>query len=240
VYDEIFLQAAARSFHEHLDDEVLDGIARDAGCEPLGRLSILDDDALADLIARCGVHTGSAVLDLGCGRGFLGRSLIARGIEARYTGVDRIGDALNAARRHVPGGTFTQGNFRRLRWNREFDAVFALEVVIDGALDAPLIEAVASALRPGGRAAITVASFDGAHARRLSEAQRLAAEHFASASIEDWTERTIPFARKFYGAFLACDSWHPEIVERCHAEARAALAAIERGTFHYAVVFATG
>lgn len=61
-------------------------------------------DAMSITAATFAPLAGSRVLDIGCGKGTLARSLSERG--ARVVGVDPNLEALEAARKAVPGGTF--------------------------------------------------------------------------------------------------------------------------------------
>lgn len=68
---------------------------------------------------------GSCILDVGCGRGVLARSLANRG--ARVCGVDPNGEALAVARRSVPDGTFCLTGAEALPFaDRSFDGAIFL------------------------------------------------------------------------------------------------------------------
>ena len=200
-------------------------------------MCLLDDAAVQAIVERCAIRNATRVLDLGCGRGFLGRWLDANGIAAKYTGVDRVADAVEAARRHVPAGTITQGDFRAMQTLPGYDAVVALEVVVDGTVDGALLESAAMALTRNGRLALTVASLDGRHDERLTELANVAERRFASAALEDWTQRVRPFAQRTF-EWWSNARWHPEIREKTAREARAAIDSIAQSRFHYAVLFA--
>jgi cyclopropane fatty-acyl-phospholipid synthase-like methyltransferase len=200
-------------------------------------MCLLDDEAVALIAQRCQIKNGSRVLDMGCGRGFFGRWLKANGIAVRYTGVDRDEGAAAAAGQHVPSGTITQDDFRSAQGHPSYDAVTALEITISGSVDTALLDAAASALLDGGRLALTIASLDGAHADRLASAEVDAVSRFTAVRIEDWTHRVTPFARRTFEWWLNAP-WPPEIQEKSTIEARKALDAIDRGSFHYAVLFA--
>jgi SAM-dependent methyltransferase len=236
-FDTVILQAISRRFHRHVDDAMLDRCAVDCGCAPVGRLCLLDDEAVSAIAQCCGIQNGARVLDMGCGRGFLGRWLSSKHIAARYTGVDRDEEAAAAARRLVPSGTITQGDFRTAYGKPSFDIVTAFEITIAGAIDPALLDAAAGALFAGGTFALTIASLDGAHVDRLAAAETDALSRFTDVTIEDWTQRAEPFARRTFEWWLDAP-WPPEIQEKSSLEARAALKAIARGSFHYAVLFA--
>lgn len=61
-------------------------------------------DAMSIIKTAFAPLAGKEILDIGCGNGTLARSLMDQG--ARVTGVDPNGEALEAARRAVPSGTF--------------------------------------------------------------------------------------------------------------------------------------
>lgn len=68
---------------------------------------------------------GNRILDVGCGRGVLARSLADRG--ARIYGVDPNGEALAVARRSVPEGTFYLTGAEAMPFaDRSFDGVIFL------------------------------------------------------------------------------------------------------------------
>ena len=180
---------------------------------------------MALIAERCRLRDAGAVLDLGCGRGFLGRWLRERGFETSYTGVDRVADAVDAARANVRDGDIVHADFRKLAWKRTFDSVFAIEIAIDGALDQAIVDAAVSALKPGGRFVATIAATKGTIGRP------------AGTTVENWTDRVTPFATRTYRWWLDCDAWHPEIAGKMHEEARTLLGAIERGEFRYFVLF---
>lgn len=236
-FDTVVLQAISRKFHRHVDDELLDRCAAQCGCAAIGRLCLLDDDAVTEIVGRCEIRAGTRVLDFGCGRGFFGRWLDAANTGAHYFGIDRIAEAVDAAGRNVPGGTMIQGDFRKVNWQPEFDAVVALEITIDGAVDEAVLDAAVAALKSHGTLAITLASLDGRHTDRLGVLARSAKQRFARVDLEDWSQRVSPFARSTYEWWLTAP-WQAEIAEKCALEANAALESLERGDFHYAVLFA--
>lgn len=237
LFDTVILRALSRRFHRHVDDAQLDRCAQECGSAPIGRLCLLDDEALALIAKHCRIENGTRILDLGCGRGFLGRWLDASGVALRYTGIDRDEGAVAAARRHVPSGTITQGDFRIAYGQPSYDVVTALEITIAGAVERAVLDAAAGALLEGGRLALTVASLDGAHTDRLASVEMGALSRFTAVRIEDWTQRVMPFARRTFEWWLNAP-WPPEIQEKSTLEARNVLAAIALGSFHYAVLFA--
>lgn len=102
-----------------------------------------------------GIRPKSTVLEAGCQAGRLVVPLAQRGF--RVTGVDTSGFALRRARRHAASAgvdaTFIRGDVARvLRRHREwrFDLVVCAEVVYLARDPQGLLQALASAVRPGG------------------------------------------------------------------------------------------
>ncbi len=78
------------------------------GDDPWGfRSSDYEAAKYAATVAALPDRTFAHILELGCGNGELARRLSAR--SARYTGLDAMPVALDAARRAVPGGRFVRG-----------------------------------------------------------------------------------------------------------------------------------
>lgn len=127
---------------------------------------------------------GEAVLDLGCGTGFVAREVVRRvGPEGHVAGVDVNPGMLAVAAEQTPGASevaWTEAAAEALPFgNDEFDAVLcqqSAQFFTD--LDAALAEA-ARVLRPGGRFGATVwASLEGSP---FFVAQRLAVEAIGGA-----------------------------------------------------------
>ncbi|MDP9145094.1 MAG: class I SAM-dependent methyltransferase [Actinomycetota bacterium] len=102
--------------------------------------------------------TSSAVLDLGCGCGIpIARSLTGAGHDV--TGVDISDVQIDRARHLVPGATFLRADAAEIRFPpASFDAVVCLYVLIHMPLteQSPLLERIATWLRPGGWLLATV------------------------------------------------------------------------------------
>jgi SAM-dependent methyltransferase len=230
-------RARAQQFHSLVDDGLLDDVAVGAGCASrIGRMSVLSDDDMLAIVSAISPAAKSDVLDVGCGRGFAGRFVRRRGYSGDYTGVDRIAAALEAARRNVPDGEFEEADFRVHRWERQFDAVLALEATRSGRLDEPLVQGVASALREDGRFAVTIASVDGELQARLPHARTLCERYFASVVIANISARSAQFAERFYRAMLAIDAWEPFVKESLHREAAMVLRALDERRYEYAII----
>jgi SAM-dependent methyltransferase len=111
---------------------------------------------IRDLAVRAGVGPGVAVLDLCCGVAGPGR-FIARELGCDYLGVDGSESALEIAREGAAGlpCRFQVGRVPPLPPG-PFDVVLLLETLLAFRDKAPLLEAVAAALAPGGRLVCTL------------------------------------------------------------------------------------
>jgi sarcosine/dimethylglycine N-methyltransferase len=106
------------------------------------------------LAARAGIGPGVEVLDVGCGVGGPGR-LITRELGCDYLGVDFSETAVALARERAPELEFVVAEVPPLPPGR-YDVVLLLEAMLAVPDKDALLEAVAGALRPGGRFAFTV------------------------------------------------------------------------------------
>jgi SAM-dependent methyltransferase len=114
------------------------------------------------LIDALRLTAGMRVLDVGCGPGRHTHELARRGIVAH--GVDISARFVELAVANAPAGaTFERGDARALPFAWEFDAVISLcqggfgLLLADGE-DLAVLEGIARALKPGGRAALTAFS----------------------------------------------------------------------------------
>ena len=120
------------------------------------------------LIEALGLEPGMRVLDVGCGPGRHAHALGARGIEVH--GIDISERFVELARAEAPAGvTFERADARSLPFADEFDAAISL---CQGAFgladwgsdvakldpDTDVLDGIARALKPGGRAAVTAFS----------------------------------------------------------------------------------
>lgn len=238
MFEDVVVAAQFRAFHGGVSDALLDEAAGAAGCSSgIGRLCLVSDEMLAGICGRLDLRHGSRLLDIGCGRGFLERWLQRRGYGPRAFGLDRAAEAIAAARRQCPEAQFVQGDYRTHPFQPEFEAAFALEIAASGKFGASLLAAIRSALREGGRFAITAPSLDGRHESRLHQARTAMLEHFSDVEMLDATAEAASFAKRLYAACLRITTWSPEIRTRFAQQADAVLRAIDRGDFHYAVAF---
>lgn len=239
--NEALARALTRRMHRLLDDAELDRLAVRAGCPSgIGRLCALSDALAQRVFEASGVRGARAVLDLGCGRGFVGRLLAFAGAAATYTGVDREAAALAAARRQLPQARLLEADARSTRWNREFDAVFAVEMTSATRFDDTLARVIASALVPGGCFALTVASSSAEFSTALERACAIARAHVDEVRVADATPDAAAFLSRYFTQWLASSAWDERLREPLQREARAVLDAIARKVFAYAIVTGVG
>ena len=129
------------------------------------------DQEIGFLIDALDLAPGHRVLDVGCGPGRHAHALAERGIVVH--GVDISTRFIELARQDAPAGaTFAVADARRLGLDREFDAAISLcqgafgltggpaavgaEAGVE--LDGPVLEGMASAIRAGGRMAVSAFS----------------------------------------------------------------------------------
>lgn len=122
------------------------------------------------LVDQLGLEPGMRLLDVGCGPGRHALALARRGIDV--VGVDISAPFVDLARQAAPdNATFEQADARDLRFEAAFDAAISLcqgafglvgggpgtdRSVLDP--DGVVLEAMARALRPGGRLAVSAFS----------------------------------------------------------------------------------
>ncbi|HTX58035.1 MAG TPA: class I SAM-dependent methyltransferase [Verrucomicrobiae bacterium] len=151
--------------HRRIDDVALDEAAARVGLPSgIGRWNLLDDATLQTLVARVLPKRAGRVLDIGCGRGFLGRWLLANGYDFSYVGLDRSPNALAAAARNCPKGRYLLREAADLP-DETFDAVAIIESVHP--LDESLARAVARRLSQGGGVLLAFPSLESERARRV-------------------------------------------------------------------------
>lgn len=126
------------------------------------------EQEVAFLVEALGLEPGMRVLDVGCGPGRHAHALGRRGIEVH--GIDISQRFVDLAEDHAPEGvTFERLDARMLPFASEFDAAISL---CQGAFgladwgpdveqldpDLDVLDGIARALKPGGRAAVTAFS----------------------------------------------------------------------------------
>lgn len=123
------------------------------------------------LVEKLGLETGERVLDLACGHGRVALPLAERGFQV--TGVDLSPRSLELARAAAEARgldvAFVQSDMRELNFHGEFDAAYNVYTSFgyfdEDEENLKVLEAVARALRPGGRFLIDVLNPGGLAAR---------------------------------------------------------------------------
>ena len=111
------------------------------------------------LVAELGIAPGQSVLDAGCGPGRHSLALARRGIDV--VGVDLSPDFIELAQADAPANArFEVHDIRALPFDAEFDAVLCLcqggfGLLGGGPDEAVAMQALARALKPGGRLALS-------------------------------------------------------------------------------------
>lgn len=209
------LAAGRRGLYRYAGDRILDDYARHCGLPSgIGRLVLLDDRVLAKVVETVGIPPKSAVLDIGCGRGFLARWFLWNSLTCRYTGVDS------------PAGVAVD--------DAKFDRIFALESA-PGIVSGSLAKCIAQNLNSGGRYAITLASFDDSYAGNLSRSCARLRRETGGVRALDLTQQVREFAATLYSAMLM-GRWAEPVKERVLNEAARALHAVESGSFNYTLL----
>jgi SAM-dependent methyltransferase len=131
-------------------------VAAYARGEFAGQESFMTAGEIRDLAARAGIGAGVSVLDVCCGVAGPGR-LLVRELGCSYLGVDAGAGAVALARERANGlpCRFLTGQVPPLPAGA-FDVVLLLETMLAFADKGALVDAVAAALRPGGRFAFTL------------------------------------------------------------------------------------
>jgi 2-polyprenyl-6-hydroxyphenyl methylase/3-demethylubiquinone-9 3-methyltransferase len=119
---------------------------------PLGGLHVLNRARVAYFREKMGGIAGRRILDVGCGGGIFSESLAAEGAEV--VGIDPSENSIRVAREHAAAQglpiEYRVGFAEGLDLRREFDAVFAVDVLEHVADLAATLAGCARALRPSG------------------------------------------------------------------------------------------
>lgn len=131
-------------------------VAAYAPGEFVGQESFMRAQEILALAVAAGIGRGTTVLDLCCGVGAPGRLITAR-LGCDYLGVDACPGAVEVARRRT-GTLPCRFELREVPPLPQgpFDVVLLLETLLAFPDKRPLFQAVAGALRPGGRFGFTV------------------------------------------------------------------------------------
>jgi ubiquinone/menaquinone biosynthesis C-methylase UbiE len=115
---------------------------------------VLTAFTIEPLLDAVGVRSGTELLDVGTGPGFVAAAAVRRG--ATVTGIDVADSMVELAQARVPAGRFRRGSAEDLPVpDRSFDAVVGNFVILHlGHPDQGVAEA-RRVLRPGGRCAFT-------------------------------------------------------------------------------------
>ncbi|MEM9791276.1 MAG: class I SAM-dependent methyltransferase [Planctomycetota bacterium] len=119
-------------------------------------VAALDEHLLPlDPTLRDRLEEGVDVLDMGCGQGMAILRLAEMFPDSRFTGVDMLGSAIDAANaeaihRGLGNVQFMVGDAARLTHEDAFDVVFTFDSVHDQADPEAMLATISRALRPGG------------------------------------------------------------------------------------------
>jgi SAM-dependent methyltransferase len=222
--------------HARLSDAELDAIAGIAGFSPaIGRLNFLDDRTLEQFAMKVGITDGARVVDIGCGRGFFGRWLLARGFDVGYTGVDVAPSALEAARGQLAAASFVCGDAFAV--DGEYDVAVLIESV--WSVDEALARHLRAAVARRGTVGVALTSLDASHDARVAETENsLALAGFATKRL-DVTMDCEHTAGRLSAAALIEGFQDPWVRERMAGEALAVLAALREKSFRSELIFAS-
>ncbi len=232
-------RARDREFHLRVSDGTLDLYARHCGSPSgIGRLCLLDDRVLAEIVRAAHMSPGASVLDVGCGRGFLARWLRWYDVDFKYLGVDDVPEAIAAARRNAPYGEYTCASIETLNLQCTFDRVFAVEAAADGLMTAGIAASITKHLTPGGKFAVTLLSLDGGHDEKIRRSIDLLADTLEVDEVRDLSPQVREYASTMYSAFLL-GAWDTAIKTEMCVDAVNVLHALEWGAFNYTMVTGT-
>ena len=207
--------------YAYVDERLQDEYAASCGLPSrVGRRCLLDDHVLARMLGRVGIAKSSTVLDLGSEAGFLRRWLRWSAAGGPLTRVD--------SRR--PGALYVPACL--------YDRVVAIEPAPGDCGPGDLAITIGQSLAPGGRYAVTLASFDGMHEAKI--AASLARLQTATADVQqaDLTAQVTDYAATLYNTLLLSENYGL-FKERFLDDAVRVLAAIQTGAFNYTLITGT-
>ena len=162
-------RGSRRNIHFHYDLGN-DFYARwlDAGLTYSSAMFAAPDQSLEDaqaakleaVLDRTATAPGDTILEIGCGWGSFAETALAAG--RKVHGITLSTEQLAYARARNPGGAFTLTDYRDVTGT--YDAVVSIEMAeaVGQAYWPTYLEAIARALKPGGRAALQIITFDDA------------------------------------------------------------------------------
>ena len=118
-----------------------------------------DDDMIRNeyiittILDNAGIKGGMDVLDVACGTGVLFPDYLKRGV-ASVTGIDLSAEMAKIAAAKFPEVTVLCGDVEDAKFDRQFDAVMVYNAFPHFPEPARLIEALARAVKPGGRLSV--------------------------------------------------------------------------------------
>ena len=233
-------QAYFERAHRLTDSARLDRYARAAGSPSgIGRMSHITDEALDVVCKAVRLCDGARVLDLGAGRGFLGRWFCWRGIRTEYVGVDFSPTAVRAATDSIPDGTIILANIHDDLDIGLFDFVFAIESTGDGYVDNALAQRMLTALKPNGTGIGTVVGLRFGFKESLEISLQSITHAGGKARVLNLTSIVCPYVTRICRDMYEDRSPNNELQDLVRKESAQFLEAIRSGTYGYAAVIAT-
>jgi SAM-dependent methyltransferase len=133
-----------------------------------GRLAAVEDESfwfrarnrlLVQVVSGL-ASPGDRLLEIGCGTGYVLRAL-AEQCRLEVTGSELFGEALEHARRRVPGAELVELDARQMPYEGEFDVAGAFDVIEHIDDDSGVLRGLHQALKPGGSLVVTVPQHPG-------------------------------------------------------------------------------
>ena len=101
-------------------------------------------------------NTARSFLEMGCGTGFVSRSVATAFPEVSVTATDLFPAGLAFASQRLPSATFLQVDARRVPFEQEFDVAGAFDVLEHIEQDTAVLQELSRAVRTGGGILLTV------------------------------------------------------------------------------------